>query len=308
MPLPDEVLKQQADAVCASADHLDAIAKGNKDMLLRLGGIEGHVSFQNVGTIVPTFTGKCSEFRKWMQCIKKYVDLIGLTGDSAGAKSMWVAYHTAQGAVAECIQRQRDSNSGFTWNMLRKEHRLRYSDLVDRDQALDKLTKLKQRKTDTPAHFAEYLHEIATEAYDNITDISTNEVIQRQLVTIFVDGLQSSDIARWVMRSKPDTLARATELATDEFRLHEKFKQHHRLPQPHDTSTRVEEPMEVDVVASTSKKPEGAIPKSTNQKRGCNFCGRMNHWQKDCVFKKRWDEKQTKSSSLSYSEQPKRKS
>ena len=110
-------------------------------------------------------------------------------------------------------------DKGCPRNKQKKKISLKFSDLTDVDIGLHKLNDMKEGKNDSPAAFAKQLYEVAVESYDPQIDIGTNKIIQRNLVTIFINGLVSLEVTCKVMRSKPKTLTEATTTAMSEYQL-----------------------------------------------------------------------------------------
>lgn len=295
---PEELARVSVEVLHSSTQFMGQITKSNENLLGSIQDINSQFSLQHVHTVVPNFEGKRSEYRNWIRSIQKFIHLTGVKEDEADAKGREVAFQTARGPVDDTIRRHIDANKDITWKELRTILRARYSDLSDNDMALDHLNKMVQTKSDSPAAFAEEIHEIALEAYDDTENVAGNPIIQRNLVTIFIDGLASSDIARKVMRAKPKTLSEATTVAMTEYQLHEKFKLHHKMPRQqktnvsvHETLYREEEPMDVSYVQSTFRSQGSGQGQSQGSRRSCYFCGRTNHIKKDCLYYKRWQER-----------------
>ena len=152
-----------------------------------------------------------------------------------------------------------------------RELKARFSDIIDCQHSLQVLRNTRQRQGDTVQVYTERLLGLAEQAWPD--DPLSAPLIQSQILDIFIDGLQNSQIARKVLRDAPTSVAQATKIAVDKQNLTKKFdfrncgyKPVTKLrPQNPSADPRHVEPMEVD----------------TFQGR-CYKCNRKGHRATEC--------------------------
>ena len=93
-----------------------------------------------------------------------------------------VAYQTSSGAVSGFIQRYIQANRDNTWQQLKEQLSVRFSDVTDRQMALSLLRSVKQKTGETIQVFAERILSLAVMAYLN----QGGDAVERQLIDIFV--------------------------------------------------------------------------------------------------------------------------
>ena len=107
--------------------------------------------------------------------------------------------------------------------------------------------------------------------------------IQKEIISIFVKGLKSINVARKVMNSNPKTLDQAVHLANEADERQVRLRAHGL------DTRRQEEDMEVEEVSKI--KPSHRQQNSTGNKPAnkwqdgkpiCNHCGKVGHFYRDC--------------------------
>ena len=243
-----------------------------------LANVSQALTAQGISNIVLKFDGNPKNFREWMKSIEKYATLVNIPDD----RKKLIAYQSSSGAVSGFIHRYMHANPNQTWNDLRRQLAVRFSDVMDAHMALSLLRNCKQKPGESIHTFAERLLSLAEEAYDN----QGGDAVERQLIDIFVDGLTNDQLKLKILRDHPDTLQAAIGLATNEQNLRA------RVNMSHTKSTF--EPMEVDhsrgqrfrARRSFNKINSTANNGSTRPIR-CWNCGQEGHIIRDCRAKEK---------------------
>ena len=81
------------------------------------------------------------------------------------------------------------ANPDRTWEQLKQQFAVRFSDVTDAQMALSLLRNCKQKAGESIHVFAERLLSLAEEAYDN----QGGDAVERQLIDIFVDGMTNAN-------------------------------------------------------------------------------------------------------------------
>ena len=114
--------------------------------------------------------------------------------------------------------------------------------------------------------FEEEIHTLAEITFRGLHGAGARAAIERQLISTFVDGLQSDGIRMKIMRDNPTTFERAVTIAMDEQNLRKRFNvrsgcaEEMSIPRNH-------APMEVD---------------HARQRIRCHLCNRVGHRARDC--------------------------
>ena len=222
---------------------------------IQLASLTSAVHSQGVANIVPTFSGKPSEFKNWIKAIQRYEILTRVDDE----KLKGITLQTAQGPVADFIARWMSDHQDQNWAQLRAELQSRFGELTDRTLALSMLRRVKQDRNESVQIFAERLLSIAEDAFQGQGPADLN-AIERQLVGFFIDGLAFDYLKMKVMRENPDRLQVAVHIAMSEQNLKRRFN----LRTGRDE--RNVEPMEVA---------------HTGPKR-CQLCHRLGHEARAC--------------------------
>ena len=75
------------------------------------------------------------------------------------------------------------ANAGHTWDQMKQQLAIRFSDVTDAQMALSLLRQVRQKQGETIQNYAERILSLAEDAYDNQGD----NPVERQLIDIFVD-------------------------------------------------------------------------------------------------------------------------
>lgn len=220
---------------------------------------------------VPNYNGEEGSCREWIEALEKHAEINRLNSQ----KRISNAYSMCRGLVSDFVRRWQEENPGSTWEVLKQQLILHFSEITDSEHAHDLLRKIRQGPNEKISHFSGRLHKMSRDAYPaaDLVEEGAQKLAQKQLVNYFIDGLSSKDIKMKIMRAKPVNLKAATDLARDEGNLRTRFELRTNRPYRdtglHDTERSVE-PMEVDLV----------------RPRGCRLCRRTTGHERNCPRRK----------------------
>ena len=162
---------------------------------------------QGVSQIVQCFDGNPKSFRDWVKQIEKYCKLTGLPE----ARKTLIAYQSSKGAVSGFINRYMEAFPQSTWAELKTVLANKFSDVTDSRYALSLLRSIRQKPGENIQLYAERILSLAEEAFIG----QGGDVVERQLIDTFVDGLVGNDALKMkILRDNPDTLQVAITNAT----------------------------------------------------------------------------------------------
>ena len=102
-----------------------------------------------------------------------------------------------------------------TWDQLKRQLSVRFSDVTDTQFALLLLRKIKPKPRENIQIFAERNLALAEKAFLG----QGGDVVERQLIDTFVDGINNDQLKLKILRDRPDTLQGAISIATNEQNL-----------------------------------------------------------------------------------------
>ena len=203
--------------------------------------------------------------------MEKYAILVNLPGP----RKKLIAYQSSGGAVSGFIQRYMAANPNSTWEQLKEQLAVRFSDVTDAQMALSLLRRVRQKQGETIQNFSERILSLAEEAYANQGD----DAVERQLIDIFADGLINDQLKVKILREQPNTLQGAVATATNERNLRARVQMSHQ-------GTSAATPMEVDHSRGQHYK-FNRFKKVNNIQSNrppirCWTCGKIGHFSRDC--------------------------
>ena len=272
------VLQQQAAQQVVPPQQ--PVAAGDPAMVGELKKLVGSMVTTQLLSNITVFKGAPKDYKRWIRDVERHVQ--ATNGDDSA--HIAIATQSAGGVVGDFIFRYRNDHAGATWRQIKDELAARFSDIVDADHAFSQLRNLKQKSGESVAIYAEKILELASDAFPN-EDLA-NALVARQLIDVYVNGLEERYVARKILRDNPVTFAGAVDIAVNETRLTKKWTIR-KLVAP-DRS----EPMEVDMVGSGPGNGGRVGHENYNRKRAetghvntndqCYSCGKRGHYARDC--------------------------
>ncbi|ESO91883.1 hypothetical protein LOTGIDRAFT_163245 [Lottia gigantea] len=222
-------------------------------------GLSTTLKHHGVSSLVERFSGDPKNYSDWMKSIEKYA----LLADIPDAKIKYIAYQSSSGTVSDFLARFLPENPYSSWTEVKRELATRFDTITDAQHALVVLQTARQKSEENVQIFAERLLTLATKAYSS-TEIDLVPV-QRQPITVFLNGLTKDYLKLKLMRENPATLQGAVVSAMGEQNIRSRFAlRSDAFPVDNAYS---HEPMEVDHV-----RPQ----------RRCSNCNRFGHRTNDC--------------------------
>lgn len=247
-----------------------------------LDGLNRQIGNANTAQLIEKYNGKPAGFLRWIRSIEQVAAITyGIPNSEQLAQ---VALMSSQGGVTDFLLRFIKKEKKFQWDTLVEQLKQRFHVCKDQHTLILELRKLKQQAKQTPHSFAEYINTKASEIY-SVEEIQT-AIVQRELVSTFVSGLRDQQMAVRVLRKGPLDLHSAVKSANDEMLIANRVEAHGFKVS---TPSRVEEPMEVDLV-QMKKVTKGQTDKnkhSSGQRKvgKCFKCGLEGHWRSTCRVK-----------------------
>ena len=192
---------------------------------------------------------------------------------------MW---HIKHQVVSGFILRYIQANPDNTWQQLKEQLSVRFSDVTDRQMALSLLRSVKQKTGKTIQVFAECILSLAEMAYLN----QGGDAVECQLIDIFVDGITNDSLKMKILRDQQHTLQGAIAIATNEQNLRVRVQMSHSHAQSSHP-----EPMEVDHSRGQKfrgqnqykyRRVNSANPAQNLRQVKCWNCGMFGHISQEC--------------------------
>ena len=288
-----------------------------------LGRLQNSVASHGAVQGIKVFDGKREEFRPWIKHVEKNAFLAGI--DEIGVKKL--AFQTSSGAPSEFIKRNIKETPAQTWGELKTELGKRFGEISTYEVAIAKIKHIRQNEKETVQTYAERIM-VEVEDWPSVNETET-VFMNKQLINLFVDGLNSDAIKLKIMRQEPKLLRDAIDFAVKE----ENFKRDVNLrlsrsvgADSHSTGHRNEkkewddEEMEIDHlrhkrfpkrdhtinevhtrngerlydrrVCFNCNQPghiQTTCPRKSKRPVTCWYCNRVGHTQYDCI---QWKRKQ----------------
>ena len=264
-----------ADQNQAQAQALDPGMQAFQNLRLEVADISQALAAQGISSTISKFDGNPKHFWEWIKSIEKYAMLVGVPD---GRKKL-IAFQTSGGAVSGFIQRYIQANPNNTFEQMKTQLSVRFSDVTDAQMALSLLRQTRQSKVETIHNYAERILSLAKDTYHN----QGGDAVERQLIDIFVAGLNNDQLKMKILRDQPNTLQGAVGVATNEQNLRTRVQMSHQNTSSNHT------PMEVDHSRGQRFRNRQGYNKinSTSNTQGpqqikCWHCGRLGHISKNC--------------------------
>ena len=151
------------------------------------------------------------------QDIEKWLDLLDkmkLIYDLDDKSIVTLAYMKSTGTAARMICRIRKENPTWNWDTFKVQMRQIFSKMVNSEHWTTKLWQLKQRTNEEIYAFIERLYYTIERAYGTDWEILQGNLLNSQLITVFLEGLKSEELKRKIFRKDVKTLKEAVDFAT----------------------------------------------------------------------------------------------
>ena len=210
---------------------------------------------------IKNFDGNPRDFDSWVNQVEKHAFLY----ECNDKRKQLVAYQTCTGLVSDYIKRYLESEGTKTWANLKENLQSRFSPFIDKLKAFEQLVNIRQKKDEDVQFFAERLLSLSERAYPE-RNAAIDEIVESQLLTIFLCGLADTSIRAQVERTMPKTFEEAYRIALREQGIVYRcaIRNKDKPDRLELTQNRDEQPMEVD------------HSKGKNYKY-CNICNKRGH-------------------------------
>ena len=222
----------------------------------------------NITQYITPYDGSDSRLcRPWVSEVEKWA-LHSLADDEAKQSALFI---TAKKTVSDFIQRYFRTNANPSWSSLKKAVLANFANISDAGHALDELRLIKQDKDESLSVFLERLHSLSIDAFAEVdlNEPGAQRLAQRQLVSFFVEGLQSERVKRKILASECEDLDAAAKIARKESEIDKRMSL--RNPQLNRYENSTHTAMEVDQL---------------KKRHPCGICGQRNHSTSNC-YKRR---------------------
>lgn len=174
-----------------------------------------------INQVITIFEGDPGKFKQWIKDIEKYAKMSDMNNEDIPK----IAYVTCKGSVGDFIKRYlteiEASGELPSWNDLKQFLKNRFAEITDSQHALAIMRKMRQNSNESVQIFAERILQVAEDAYTS--ENLEHEIIQKQLVDIFTDGLSFDFLRMKVLRENPKTLENAVQVAMREQNLRKRL-------------------------------------------------------------------------------------
>lgn len=236
--------------------------------------LESTLNNLNINNSVRPYFGeqknnKCSE---WIKEVQKFSEINNLCDE----KRLAALYITARNHVSDFLERFFRENENPNWNMVTKALLKYFGGVGDEFYSLSKLQNITQNRNESIIEYVEKIHNLAKHAFaeQDLVDEGAQRLVQRQLVSFFINGLYSPKIRYRCLSKKCKTLSEAVSVARDEADLIRRFGSVVGNKDNEDAGSddsRNILPMECDHLRKRSI--------------ACTFCGSKEHKTKNCDHK-----------------------
>lgn len=151
-------------------------------------------------------------YRVWLQEIEKYFRIVG-AGDEEKCQA---ALLTTRGQVGLFINGLMANNEGLTWLELKRGLEDYFGIVANPNKNLIELANIRQGRDESVQDYMQRIVRLAEGAYSAMD--ANNELVKKQVLGFFIEGLRDKDVKMAVMRDEPTDLHAAYEKALAEVR------------------------------------------------------------------------------------------
>ena len=132
-----------------------------QNLTAELTNVSSALTTQGIAANIPKFDGNPKFYRDWVKAIDKYAILLHFQDD----RKKLMAFQSSSGAVSGFIERYMTANPQNTWEQLKRQLSVRFSEVTDPQHALSLLRKIRQKPGENIQVFAERILVLAEEAF-----------------------------------------------------------------------------------------------------------------------------------------------
>ena len=118
--------------------------------------------------------------------------------------------------MSRYVGRKLGEDPTVSWKSLREILETEYGTVIDRQQAFISLTGIRQHREESISAYTEKFLALAGRAYGEGWREPASELIQQQMVSIFMEGLRSVDLKLRIFRKRITKIDAAIEVAKSE--------------------------------------------------------------------------------------------
>ena len=222
----------------------EEMVKGIVDMKEKLGMIAGSALRADAASVISEFNGH-GDINKWLEEIEKFRTIHNLNADGL----IQVAYSRARDDVSKFIGRlMSDSTPAtpLTWTNLKKALVKAYSSVINAAHWFSKLRAIKQRKDEGIQAFTIRMMDMVEQAYPSGWETAQGQFANPQLISIFLDAINSQDLKRRLYKKNLTTLKEVIAEATMDDQVGRRFPTMGGFSRNYPAGgPRAEEPMEI---------------------------------------------------------------
>ena len=120
---------------------VDHAVQAFQNLRVKLANVTQALTARGIFSIVSRFDGNPKNFREWIKSIEKYAVPVNADEDRKTLK----AYQSSGGAVSGFIQRYMQANAAHTWDQMKVQLAVRFSDGTNNQMALSLLRQVRQK-------------------------------------------------------------------------------------------------------------------------------------------------------------------
>ena len=132
-------------------------------------------------------------YRTWLEDMERYFRVVRVAEED----KCQMALLTARGTVGQYIYRLMSNNPQLTWNELKNSLGEYYGLVSNPNVRLVELANIKQGRTEGIQDYMQRVVHLAESAYVRVD--GRNEVVAKQVLEFFIEGLKDRDIKMAVM-------------------------------------------------------------------------------------------------------------
>ena len=191
------VYKQTAESIAILNTHFNTL--------------NGALLTQGAFTKIPLFTAG-DEFEDWIFEIEKSAKIHGLSDQS----TCFLAWNRSKEIVSKLIARRLEESPDLTWSQLKADLGKVFGQFVDKGHAFTQLTGIVQGKHEDIYSYIERMLKLIELAYERNWKSLDDDLIQWQLISIFMEGLRSCELKRRIYKKNVKKLQEAINIVKED--------------------------------------------------------------------------------------------